>query len=406
MANPPGRDDALNWRSEFRDPALEALFRRTLLAHDACQMRYALALAAALFLAFTLTDYRLLGFEEAFWGLLAMRITLALGCGMMVLALWWRPALAHRVVPINLMCLAGVGGILLTLVLRPEGTATHLASLVVASIALYLFVPNRLPWMLADNACLAMGLLGVTGIFTPLSTTLLATSLVLLAFVNLLGATTVLRLHRLQREQFAQLLEERDANRRLKAEIEERRLLEERLRHIAGTDELTGITNRRRFFELAEQELRRARRDATPLALCMVDIDLFKHLNDRHGHAVGDRVLTAVAACCQTVLRDSDIIGRYGGEEFVIALPLANLHTATRIAERLRQEVAGLSLPELGDASRLSVTVGISLVEAGESRLDGALMRADEALYQGKARGRNRVVVAGLHGPRLQAVQA
>jgi diguanylate cyclase (GGDEF)-like protein len=227
---------------------------------------------------------------------------------------------------------------------------------------------------------------------------MMATSLLLLAFLNLLGGLAVTQLNRLRREQFASLITEREANQKLQAEIRELSQLEGRLLHLATTDDLTGIANRRRFFELAEHELKRAQRDKTPLALCMVDIDLFKRLNDRHGHAIGDRVLASVAACCQTVLRETDIIGRYGGEEFVIALPNADQNTATGIAERLRVAVAELSLPMINAPVSLSVTVGIGRVEPGETQLEPAMLRADQALYEGKASGRNCVVVGSLSG--------
>lgn len=258
--------------------------------------------------------------------------------------------------------------------------------------------PHRLPWLLAGNAYLLSGLL-VAIIFTrsSLSPTLILVGLLLLLFNNLLGWLSITHLKRLERQQCSLLQAERDANRRLLEEINEHRTLEAKLRHMACIDGLTGIANRRHFFELAEQELRRARRDGTPLALCMVDVDLFKQLNDRHGHGVGDLALSLVADCCQSVLRDSDVLGRYGGEEFVIALPLADLDTASAIAERLRESVSALKLPMFDDETPLTVTVGISRIETGESGLGPALQRADKALYAGKARGRNCVVVA----PRL-----
>ncbi|MCG6657925.1 GGDEF domain-containing protein [Halomonas campisalis] len=394
---------ALDWRAEFRDPAREALFRRTMQSHDACQMRVAFSVVAALFLAFSLNDYSLVGSDAPFPALLVMHLTVAAVCLPAAWSVWNRPALAHRLLPVNLVCLVGISGLLLAIPLKPDSTGIHLASMVVASMVLYLFVPNRLPWLLGWNAYLFVGFVVATWLWVTVPPGMMATSLLLLGFVNLLGWLTVTRLSRLQRMQFASLLEEREANRQLHAEIAERTQLEEQLRQMASTDELTGIANRRYFFELAERELRRARRDDSPLAICMVDIDLFKNLNDRHGHAVGDRVLTAVAACCQSVLRETDIIGRYGGEEFVIALPQANLQTATAIAERLREKVARLSLPMVGDEERLSVTVGISLIEKDEVRLDDALQRADKALYDGKARGRNCVVVSR-QDPPLSAV--
>ncbi|WP_254275041.1 GGDEF domain-containing protein [Halomonas sp. 3H] len=399
MRAEPRDGQELNWQAEFRNSAMEALFLRTLMSYHACQLRVALIVIAGLFLAFSLADFAVLGPGRPFMALVGMRLTVVLACLLLALAVWRRPAVAHWPLPINLVCLIGLSGLLLTVPLRPDSVGIHVASMVAASMALYLFVPNRLQWMLAANAYLFLGFLIAVRLWAPLPPGLLLTSLLLLGFVNLLGWMTITRIKRLKREQFALLLEERSANRRLKEEIRERQELEARLRHMACTDGLTGIANRRHFFELAEQELRRARRDGTPLALCMVDVDLFKRLNDRHGHAVGDLVLSTVAGCCQAVLRDSDVLGRYGGEEFVIALPLADLGTAAAIAERLREKVSSLKLPMLGEATPLSVTVGISRIEEGESRLDPALLRADRALYEGKARGRNCVVVASRPAP-------
>ncbi|QJQ98804.1 GGDEF domain-containing protein [Halomonas sp. PGE1] len=390
-----GEAGLLNWQAEFRDPALEALFKRSILAHHACQLRLALCLIAGLFLAFAVADYSVLGLGGDFATLLIARLATVAACLAVALAVWRRPAVAHRVLPINLVSLLCLSVILMTILLRPIHTGIHVASLVVASMAFYLFLPNRLPWMLVGNAYLLVGFLTVSLVGSSLPPMLVMTSLLLLLFVNLLGWLTILHLKRLKREQFALLLEERHINRRLKEEIRERKELEARLRYMACTDGLTGVANRRHVFELAGQELRRARRDGTPLSICMVDVDLFKRLNDLHGHAVGDMVLTSVAGCCRSVLRECDILGRYGGEEFVIVLPLADLATAAAVGERLRRRVSGLALPMLGQQAQLSVTVGISQIAPGESRLDPVLLRADRALYAGKARGRNRVVVAG-----------
>lgn len=405
MATNAGDGNELDWRGEFRDSPREALFRRTMQAHDACQLRHALVVAAGLFLAFGLTDYSLMGSSQAFMVLLAMRVTVATSFLLLALAVRHRPALAQAPLPVNLACLLAISGLLLTIPLRSDGILISLASLVAASSSLYLFIPNRVPWMLAGNAYLIGGLLVAMRLWSPLPGGVLANSLLLLGFVNLLCWLTVTRLHRLQRSQFASLLEERSINRRLKEEIEERNQLEQRLRHMARTDELTGITNRRRFFELAEQERRRAHRDGTPLSLCMVDVDYFKAINDVHGHAVGDLALTVVAARCQSVLRESDIIGRYGGEEFVIALPLANLLTAREVAERLREVVCCRPLEIKGVTLDLTVTIGISRVDDGETSLDPGLLRADQALYAGKESGRNCVVMTP-QGPELTLLES
>ena len=380
--------------AEFDDPRLESRYRRTTLAHDACQMQHAALLAAALFLLFGFADHAHVGNDPAFVWLMTMRVTVAAGCILLAMTLRRQPRLAHHFLPINLISLLVISGLLLTIPLHPGGFSTHLTSVVVASMALYLLVPNRLPWMLWWNAYLITGFTAAVLLWAPAPVGVLTANLLLLGVVNLIGGITQLRLNRLRRQQYLSLQEERDTNRRLQAEIDERRQLERQLRHSASTDHLTGLHNRRHFFELAERELRRAQRNATPLALFMIDIDHFKLLNDSHGHRIGDQALIAVAASCQAALRDTDIIGRYGGEEFVVALPDAPLHTAIAIAERLRQQVNDLLLQAGTVPLRLSVTVGISLLYADEVTLDDALQRADLALYSGKARGRNQVVVA------------
>ncbi|SFU74621.1 diguanylate cyclase (GGDEF) domain-containing protein [Halomonas korlensis] len=394
----------LNWRTEFRDTAVERAYQHSMQSHDACQMRYAMLVCAGLLLTFSVADYHLLGFHDSFTLLLIIRLVVMSACLALAWAVWRRPALSHHATPVNVVCLLAIGGLLVTIPTRPELTGVHLASVVAASMALYLFVPNRWHWILINNTTLGVGFIVAMLLWSPMSGGMMVTILLLLAFLNLLGGSAVTQFNRLRREQFASLVAEREANHRLQAEIEERCQLEGQLRHLAATDDLTGVANRRRFFELAEHELKRAQRDKTPLALCMVDIDLFKRLNDRHGHAMGDLVLASVAACCQTVLRETDIIGRYGGEEFVIALPNADLNTATTIAERLRVAVAELSLPMIEEAASLSVTIGISHVKPGETWLDTAMLRADQALYQGKASGRNCVVVGSWldHGRHAQ----
>lgn len=395
----------LDWRTEFQDSTLEALYRRTMLAQDAQQLCYALCAISAIFFVLGLADLALLGFGSEFLTLLAIRTLVALCCLAVAMAVKLQPVLAHRHLPVNLAYLVGISGLLLTIPLHPGTDSLHIATMVVACTTLYLLVPNRLPWILAWNAYLALGFVVMLGYSSDLSLGMLARGMMLLGLANLLGWVTLRRLNCLQRRQFALLVEERNINRQLQAEIDERRLLEQRLRIMASTDHLTGIANRRHFFELAERELNRSKREGTPLAICMVDIDLFKELNDHHGHAVGDLVLATVASCCESVLRDTDIIGRYGGEEFIIALPQADLATATIIAERLRMKVSGLSLPMLSHANILSVTVGVSRVEQDDMTLDPALLRADEALYEGKAQGRNRVVVAGTPSSRT-AIEA
>ena len=175
-------------------------------------------------------------------------------------------------------------------------------------------------------------------------------------------------------------------------------LVNARLRHQlrlrAITDELTGLMTRRALRELAPaliEQQRRAQRDA---AVLMLDLDRFKHVNDTHGHPAGDAVLRLAARALQTHSRVDTLLARYGGEEFVAVVPVEDLPSARRVAERLRHAVESapwreeLQLPEC-----VTVSVGVAMVGRGES-LDQALTRADEALYRAKREGRNQCQVA------------
>jgi diguanylate cyclase (GGDEF)-like protein len=161
--------------------------------------------------------------------------------------------------------------------------------------------------------------------------------------------------------------------------------------HQAGTDELTGLANRREFLARATREVTRAQRLDRPLAFMLLDIDRFKTVNDTYGHPVGDTVLREVAARCQAGIRAIDLLGRIGGEEFAILLPETPLALATQVAERVRQAVANQPIATArGD---LTVTISIGVAAGAGLDLPALLARADAALYAAKAGGRNCVVV-------------
>jgi len=124
----------------------------------------------------------------------------------------------------------------------------------------------------------------------------------------------------------------------------------------------------------------------------MIDVDHFKAVNDRHGHAIGDDVLRRAAAACGDALRDSDILGRVGGEEFAALLPEANAETAHLVAERLRLAVAGLSVETTAGALPITVSIGVSTAAGARGNVEEIMAEADAALYQAKENGRNRVV--------------
>jgi diguanylate cyclase (GGDEF)-like protein len=162
---------------------------------------------------------------------------------------------------------------------------------------------------------------------------------------------------------------------------------------LATFDDLTGLHNRRKFFEYAHEHWRVSQNAPRPLSILLLDIDDFKVINDSHGHATGDRVLETVAEACRDSLRESDIIGRYGGEEFAILLPGTALGAAANtVAERIRRRVHELVF-ETDDAETFTVSVSVGAAEKREcdSSVDDLLDRADSALYAAKSAGKNQV---------------
>lgn len=163
------------------------------------------------------------------------------------------------------------------------------------------------------------------------------------------------------------------------------------LHTLAMTDPLTGAANRRSLERFAALAIADSRSPPRPLSVVAIDVDHFKRINDRHGHAAGDAVLRTVATACRAELRQADLLGRTGGEEFVAVLPGIGLHAARGIAERLR--VALLHLDFGGDAPGLSITasLGVAELRPDDSDFRTLLQRADRALYRAKRRGRNRI---------------
>jgi diguanylate cyclase (GGDEF)-like protein len=175
-----------------------------------------------------------------------------------------------------------------------------------------------------------------------------------------------------------------------KSESELGKALEE-VQRLAITDSLTGLYNRRHFFELAEHELQRARRYRRSLSAIMLDIDHFKQVNDTYGHAVGDHVLKEVADSCRQAMRKEEVLGRYGGEEFVIMMPESNLVATCQVAERLRQSIAQKTIDTEVGPVMVTVSLGVITLDDECSTLETLLAGADQALYWAKRSGRNRV---------------
>jgi diguanylate cyclase (GGDEF)-like protein len=177
-------------------------------------------------------------------------------------------------------------------------------------------------------------------------------------------------------------------------DISEQKRMEEELRRLATTDPLTGAFNRRAFMEAARINLIRAARYQEPLTVILADIDHFKKVNDTHGHATGDEALKLFVSTVQATLRETDVLGRMGGEEFAVLLPHTAMDAAMGLANRLREILAGILVPYPGGTLQFTVSMGVSSYRDHGDSIDALLQSSDEALYAAKEGGRNRVIAA------------
>ncbi|GAB4581046.1 MAG: hypothetical protein Fur0022_37910 [Anaerolineales bacterium] len=204
---------------------------------------------------------------------------------------------------------------------------------------------------------------------------------------------TAHRLEQAQKEAEIYRLKNQD----LQTEIEQRKQAQEHAEHIATIDPLTGLFNRRHFFHLAESAFTKALYDTTPLCVLMFDIDHFKKVNDTYGHLIGDKVLSMASMLIRNELRASDILGRYGGEEFSVILPDTTIEQGHVVAERIRKTVEMTPLETEKGLISITLSGGVGKIFVDDSfstlTLNVLIDRADQALYMAKQTGRNRTVI-------------
>ena len=191
----------------------------------------------------------------------------------------------------------------------------------------------------------------------------------------------------------AEIFSIEEASKRFHASLVENELARHELEKLAHRDGLTGLINRRYFMLRAEAELLRAHRYERSVTVGMADLDFFKRINDTYGHAAGDVVLKTFAQMLLDSVRQTDLVCRYGGEEFAFVFPESTVEEARMLAERFRQRFAEYDI-RLPDGGQVRVTLSIGLADASRCLLEEALRHADDALYEAKHQGRNRVIVA------------
>ncbi|MGV3741869.1 MAG: diguanylate cyclase [Burkholderiaceae bacterium] len=196
------------------------------------------------------------------------------------------------------------------------------------------------------------------------------------------------------RERKKYLVELERTHRILEEKNRELQALNRELHFHSITDPLTGVFNRRHFMKQTEHLLSLSNRHGFPLSVLMIDVDHFKKINDRHGHPAGDAVLQATVGFIKSELRESDILARWGGEEFIVALPHAGEQEASLVAERIRINVMENTIAMGPEQIAITVSSGVAQSERGVAQIDAAIKRADQALYEAKRNGRNRVCLS------------
>lgn len=378
--------------AEFSDPEVEKAFQLQMQSLRARQLRVGLYLWAGLLVAFGLLDVQALGWSPSFFILAACRglqAALLLGLAFMLTR---RPHWVRSGYAVTTLEIIGFFLFMPIYFQRPEVGQLTILVLGLMIWTMFLFIPNRLKLTLvaaSTAVLLALAAIALNG----RDAGVVFGAAVFLSLPFLAGFFGTQQLYKVQRQQFAMFNEARRANRELKKEVERRIRLEEELKHQATTDPLTGLFNRRQYEMLFRRERERCRRQGTSICVAMGDLDRFKKLNDQLGHDAGDIALQHVARLFTAQLREGDVVGRFGGEEFIILLPDTDIAEAAKVIERLRKALETNPVPLEGQQWPLAVTFAVSAVLGDETDIVETLRRVDAGLYQGKREGRNQVVV-------------
>ncbi|MES1931462.1 diguanylate cyclase [Salinisphaera shabanensis T35B1] len=336
-----------------------------------------------------MSDYYQFGWSLTLAGVWTGRLVLFLGLLGGALLVRRRPALATSGVVMTPAMLMGMTSFFAFYFVSADEHIRWLAAMsMVLVLELFVLFPNRVVCTVGVAAYAIVGTLICVSLniseTTPLRMTILAELLLIPALSGWFAAK---RVESTRRREFMALEQ-------AEAEIDRRTVLETQLKNQARTDPLTGACNRRAYAAAAEREMRTARLLAQPLSFVMLDLDHFKRVHDTFGHAAGDAALVVTANLCREVLRESDIFGRLGGEEFLFVLPNTDRHESQALAETLRSRLASADVVSGPHRFRLTATLSVAEFQTSDQDLDDVLRRADATLYEGKNAGRDRVQAA------------
>ena len=386
------------WFAEFSDRDTEASFQSHVQPIVTRQLRTALILWGVLLLLFAIPDYLDMGMTRPFYYLLAYRLVMTIGLLTLFFIITPETKIFKISHPVMWFIIVYLSGFMLFFIYKPALVYMVVAVLMIQLLALLIFIPIR--FIMTFSASLyGVFIIVLTCYLLSITTSnpIYTTSNMISLFVILLlpvgvGAATTHRLGIMHRREFALWIQSQAINRQLEEEINRRIKLEATLKEMAATDPLTGLYNRREYDMLFQHEMERANRMNTPLSVGIIDLDHFKQVNDTYGHAAGDEVLRRTARLFRENLRTMDVVGRWGGEEFIIMLPEIAIDQANMTCNRLLTALAATDI-DVGSASiKITATIGITQLFPGD-KIDEIIRRAYEALYKGKEAGRNRVEI-------------
>jgi len=378
------------WSSEFLDPEMERSFQKHVQPIITRQLKIVLMIWGALLLLFAVPDYIALGPTRPFYYLLAYRVMIAVMLLMMVFKITPNTVIFKISYPVTLIVIAGFSGFMLLFVFRPDIVNWIVGVIMIQLIGLLMFIPIRFSLSFLGALYGVMITIMTRWVMGSTKENLIGLFFLLMLPV-VIGAATTIRLTILQRRQYALLIRAEKLNLDLQSEIEQRLNLEKALKELAATDPLTRLYNRREYEMLFEHEIERARRMNVSLSLGLIDLDNFKKINDTYGHSVGDEVLRRTADLLRNNLRAMDLIGRFGGDEFIILLPDTGIDQAVVISDRFLKELTATDIDTVVSKIRITATAGITQLLPNDKDINSIIRRADAALYKGKEAGRNRI---------------
>tara|TARA_R110001599_G_scaffold86669_3_gene232297 strand:- start:40098 stop:41291 length:1194 start_codon:yes stop_codon:yes gene_type:complete len=381
------------WRGEFLHKETELAYREHVKEETARHLVVALRVWAFLLLAFGWLDYIALGMSGGFYQLMGMRVFSATLVLVYSVFVQFRPGLARDGTGVTIIEIIGFLLFFMIYFVRPDINSWNIGVTVILLISIYIFVPNRI---INSNLVALFGIFGslYSMALLDVAPRLLVGIFFILWLPTIIGYFAGVRLNLGKRHQYALFIETVQVNQSLQAEIKRREELEVELKLQATTDPLTGLLNRRQYETLFRREQERVRRHASKLTLCVTDLDHFKKINDHYGHDAGDQVLKHISDLFVATLRHTDIVGRFGGEEFILLLPDTDLDNAMIVINRLREKLQASSVRADDHEIKITATFAVTEVTQDDATIEDVIRRADKALYQGKEAGRNQVVAS------------